>query len=140
MFPVWRKCVFLDDGNPVAHIYLPFVRWNLDQCKHNGKKVTVVIRLTCNMTQLLLLIKQDLTHWRRHDNGMFRTGRYDATAAQHDHLTLSSKYIVKTVRPASKIEAVKGLHCALLSYVNAWLRKQISNLWSLLGNNAFCVL
>ena len=39
---------------------------------------------------------------------MFRTGRYDATAAQHDYLTLSRKYIVKTVRPASKIEAVKG--------------------------------
>jgi len=39
---------------------------------------------------------------------MFRTGRYDGTAAQQDHLTLSRKYSVKAVRPASKIEAVTG--------------------------------
>ena len=39
---------------------------------------------------------------------MFSTGRYDATAAQDDRLTLSRKYMVKTVRPASKLEAVTG--------------------------------
>jgi hypothetical protein len=29
------RCVFLDDGNPVAHIHISFAGWSLDPCKHN---------------------------------------------------------------------------------------------------------
>jgi len=39
------------------------------------------------------LFKWDLAHWRRHDNDIFTTGRYDTMTTQHCVLSPSRKHI-----------------------------------------------
>jgi hypothetical protein len=75
---------------------------------------------------------------------MFGIGRYNATADHQDHqaifTTLSRKYSVKTVRLASKIEAVTGAALCSVRLCKCMTDEAKFKPWSLLGDNAFCVL